>query len=125
LFLLTFPRTDRQYREFGDDIKSLANNLFVLDEVLKRAQKQSSSRVSVREFRGLSNLNQILGNFRQTLDQCEKLLSEKAYFQKDGGFVKNILWNTQGAADDVLGLRERVRFHNIKASSFSASSEHF
>jgi hypothetical protein len=102
----------------------LANNLFVLDEVLKRAQKQSSSQISIQEFRGLSNLNQILGNFRQTLDECDKLLSEKTYFQKDGGFVKNILWNTQGAADDVLALRERVRFHNIKASSSSASREH-
>jgi hypothetical protein len=93
----------------------LANNLFVLDEVLKRAQVQSSSPVSVQEFRGLSNLNQILGDFRQTLNECDTLLADKAYFQKEGNFVKNIQWNMQGAADDVLKLRDRVRFHNIKA----------
>jgi hypothetical protein len=112
--------TDRQYREFGEDVQSLANNLFVLDEVLKRAQRQSASDVTVQDFRGLRNLNEILGNFRQTLDDCEKLLLERSCFEKRDGFVNNILWNTQ-VATDIQVLRERVRFHNIKVSTATIS----
>ena len=56
-----------------------------------------------------------MGDFKKTLSDCEKLLSENASFEKEDGFVKNIIWNTK-IAGDVTDLRERVRLHDIKVN---------
>jgi hypothetical protein len=108
---LTHP--DRQYRQFGEDVQSLANNLDILSNVLDRAKTRSGSRAFPQSFEGLKNLTRILGNFRETLDDCEKLLDNQASFEKRDGFVQNIVYYQQ-VAPEVQILRDRIAFHNIK-----------
>jgi hypothetical protein len=110
---LTFE--EKQYREFGSDIQSLLGSINLLKEVLQKAKRETNSNLTLEHFRGFDNLNQVVGDFKKTLSDCEKLLSENASFEKENGFVKNIIWNTK-IAGDVTDLRERVRLHDIKVN---------
>jgi len=56
---------------------------------------------------------EIFGNFKETLNDCERLLNDQRYFQKHHGFVSNIYSHHQ-IDPEMQKLRERIAFHNIK-----------
>ena len=56
----------------------------------------------------------MIGDFEQTLHDCEVLLGDKHRFQRSPtGFVRNVVWHTS-TQRDVEKLRQRVHFHMIK-----------
>lgn len=58
-----------------------------------------------------------MGDFKQTLDECKKLLDDHARFQRDeAGFVDNVIWHVS-TQRDVDSLRERVLFHSTKVKA--------
>lgn len=58
-----------------------------------------------------------MGDFKQTLDECKKLLDDHERFQRDAaGFVDNVVWHVS-TQRDVDILRERVHFHSTKVSA--------
>lgn len=59
--------------------------------------------------------HQVLGNFRETLNDCGHLLNDQRYFQKCDGFVSNIYRYCQ-IDPEVQQLRERISLHNIKVT---------
>lgn len=117
----------QRYREFGEDIRNLAINLDLLFDVLQRARYQAGT--SERTSRYISPVfgsdtpasQQVLGNFRETIDACGHMLNDQTYFQKCDGFVSSIYRYDQ-IDPEVQRLRERIAFHNIKVLTFSTNS---
>ena len=59
--------------------------------------------------------HQVLGNFRETLNDCERLLDDHRYFTKCDGFVSTVSFYYQ-VDPEVQKLRDRIAFHNIKVN---------
>jgi len=110
---------DQKYREFGEDIRNLAINLDLLSDVIQRAQylagtfDRASRYINPVLEVDTAAAQQVLGNFRETLNDCGYLLNDERYFQKCDGFVSNISLYYQ-IDPEVQKLRERIFFHNIK-----------
>jgi hypothetical protein len=112
---------DQKYREFGEDIRSLAINLSLLSQVVRRAEQQAGSlKRASRSTKPGSGANaasvQVLGNFKETLNDCQSLLSDETYFQKSDEFVSNVSWYHQ-IDPEIQKLREKIAFHNIKVTT--------
>ena len=56
-----------------------------------------------------------MGNFRETLNDCEYLLDDQRYFTKRDGFVSNVSSYYQ-IDPEVQKLRGRITVHNIKVN---------
>jgi hypothetical protein len=113
---------DQKYREFGDDVRNLAINLDLLCVVIKRAEQLGESLVEKNRFTkpgfGADVASrQVLGDFVDTLNDCQHLLDNEKYFQKYEDFVTSINWYNQ-IDPEVQKLRERIAFHNIKVKNF-------
>lgn len=64
----------------------------------------------------LKSLLQICGDFRKTLNECQRLLGDTAKFERGrDNFIYNIRWNLS-LEPQVSTLRDRVAFHNIKVT---------
>ncbi|KAL8670233.1 MAG: hypothetical protein Q9168_005222 [Polycauliona sp. 1 TL-2023] len=62
----------------------------------------------------LQPVSQAVGDFKKTLDECEKLLNDHERFRRDtAGFVDNVVWHVS-TQRDVEILTERVQFHATK-----------
>ncbi|KAH8594198.1 hypothetical protein B0O99DRAFT_742105 [Bisporella sp. PMI_857] len=115
----------QQYQDFGNDIKSLAENLNNIAHVVENARltwAQESLRLS--RARGppapqrdwdLSSLYEIIGDYNKTLTDCRKLLEENYEFRKNRNFAYNIEWNLV-IQPKVDYLRRRLDSHNSKIS---------
>jgi hypothetical protein len=60
-----------------------------------------------------------LGNFRETLNDCERLLDDQRYFGKRDGFVSIISFYSQ-VDPEVQRLRDQIAFLNIKVNPISS-----
>ncbi|CAF9934762.1 MAG: hypothetical protein ALECFALPRED_006079 [Alectoria fallacina] len=113
-------RADVKYLQFGRDIRFLGQNLERLHQVVENANDQrpqkpwhddDNERVTAEV---LNTLLEVTGDFKQTLLDCEKLLSDNSKFQRSAAnFVDNVAWHSS-TERDVASLRERVHFHVIK-----------
>ncbi len=90
----------------------MTQNLNNLASVITRAQTgcMATSRKWSATSRGL---NQILGNFEETLRDCCQLLEDKSSYGKHRGFVYNLQWYIF-VKEEVEMLRDRIAFLNIK-----------
>ncbi|KAL8997826.1 MAG: hypothetical protein Q9169_002998 [Polycauliona sp. 2 TL-2023] len=62
----------------------------------------------------LQPVSQAVGDFKKTLDECEKLLNDHERFKRDtAGFIDNVVWHISTQRDVEL-LTERVQFHATK-----------
>ena len=62
----------------------------------------------------MNTLAEISGDFLHTLQDCERLLSDKSKFSRSaGGFIDNVAWHSS-TERDVNSLRDRVHFHMVK-----------
>ncbi|KAI4268225.1 MAG: hypothetical protein LQ337_007965 [Flavoplaca oasis] len=62
----------------------------------------------------LQPLSQAVGDFKKTLEECEKLLNDHERFRRNtAGFVDNVVWHVS-TQRDVEILRGRVQFHATK-----------
>lgn len=107
--------TNPSYKEFGEDIRKLAINLDLLLNVLQRAEYQGGPPNQTRQNPGPGAEDQVLGDFKGTLNDCEILLNNQRFFQRSGGFVKNLCWYSQ-VEPEVRNIRERMTCLNIKFS---------
>ena len=98
------------YRDFGEEIRLLAINLDLTYFVVQRAQNQAAAfDTSVMQE------HQVLGNFRETLSDCERLLDDQRFFTKFDGVVSDVSFYYQ-IDDEVQKLRDRIALHNIKVN---------
>ena len=62
----------------------------------------------------MNTLAEISGDFLRTLQDCERLLSDKSKFSRSAsGFIDNVAWHNS-TERDVNSLRDRVHFHMVK-----------
>jgi hypothetical protein len=103
----------QKYRDFVEDIRLLAINLNLISSIVQQAQNQAATFNVVS--RPVPVAHQVLGNFRETLTDCEYLLDDQRYFTKHDGFVSNISFYYQ-IDPEVQKLRDRIALHNIKVN---------
>jgi hypothetical protein len=106
----------RQYVEFGNDVKGLANNLDTLSDVVANATRslyQQSPWRTPRLRWDERSLLDIVGDYRITLQQCTELLRTNRGYRLPSGPIRNLEWNifVQPQADH---LRHKIRMHNSK-----------
>ena len=96
-----------------EDIRLLAINLDLISSIVQQAHNQAAAFNAVS--RPVPAAHQVLGDFRETLNDCERLLDDQRYFTKNDGFVSNISFYYQ-TDPEVQKLRDRIVFHNIKVN---------
>ncbi|OJD17417.1 hypothetical protein AJ78_02489 [Emergomyces pasteurianus Ep9510] len=107
-----------QYGEFANDVKSLATNLENVYRVASNAALQletapiGRSRTS-KQLWDLASLNEIVGDYHQTLRHCEKLLRDNYRYNNTSSPSRGISWNSF-VQPDVDRLRNRISLHNLK-----------
>lgn len=115
-------RIDRQYAELGDDIKSLAQNLDYIQNIVRNASLSwQQQALRLRHLRGpapqkewdLSSIQEIIGDYKTTLADCEKLLEENPEFRTNRGAIYNVEWNLV-IRPKVIHLKKRLEAHNTK-----------
>ena len=121
-----FYLTDLKYRRFGREIQSLGDGCKHLDSVITHSQSQGPTgpghqnithqqidNINTATFKALS---QVTGDFLQTLQDCERLLSNNSKFKRTkAGFVDNVVWHGW-TEREVKNLTQRVQFHQTKIS---------
>ena len=92
-----------------------------MESIIKNAEEQSPERTWRREADSttatiLNTLSEVTGDFRRTLNDCEKLLSDNSKFQRSAtSFVDNVVWHS--STERVVNhLRRRVNFHLTKVN---------
>jgi len=117
-------RAGQQYHDFGSDIKSLAENLNNIVRVVENARAtwiQESVRIArsrgppLQKDWDLSSLQEIIGDYRSTLEDCQRLLEQNYEFRNNRNFAYNIEWNLV-IQPKVDRLRKRLESHNSKIS---------
>ena len=92
-------RAGQQYHDFGSDIKSLAENLNNIVRVVENARAtwiQESVRIArsrgppLQKDWDLSSLQEIIGDYRSTLEDCQRLLEQNYEFRNNRNFAYNI-----------------------------------
>ncbi|KAI9716690.1 MAG: hypothetical protein M1812_005228 [Candelaria pacifica] len=113
-------KQQRPYLEFGREIDSLAKSLSTLEAVIANADKQNRSPRRPwhtdldRYGPSWDVLPDVVGDFKQTLEECDTLLKDHSKFKySQGGFIENVMW-WSSVEGDVNSLKERVRFHMMK-----------
>ena len=103
-----------KYAQFRQDIRSLGDSLRQLESIINNANSQG---LHPHHFGvTLRTLPDVTGDFRQTLNDCERLLRNHAGLQSGRSNVsENFGWWTS-AERDVCSLRERVKFHVTKVA---------
>jgi hypothetical protein len=111
-----------QYEEFGNDIKSLSDNLDNIWRVVENA-KTTWAQQSLRTTRNrgpistkdwdLSSLQEIIGDYHKTLEDCKRLLEENREFRTGKSVAYNLEWNLI-LQPKVENLKRRLEAHNSK-----------
>ncbi|KAK0655083.1 hypothetical protein B0T16DRAFT_486747 [Cercophora newfieldiana] len=106
----------QHYLDFKNDIEILAQNLRVLVDVICEVQNALPQHTPSRPPQVLVGLNQILGSFHETVDQCWLFLEERASHGSNDGAINNLAWHFWGVGDELNRHRDRVVYLNIKLS---------
>ncbi|KAH8900564.1 hypothetical protein GQ53DRAFT_801137 [Thozetella sp. PMI_491] len=111
---------DQRYRKFGRDINGLQIQIGRVQDSIQSAIDELDP-----QERRSGNLEQelqdVAGNFLDTLERCKDLLNDRKYIglKKDrAGFVTNIVWATTTPAK-VDGLCREIQFHTQRLSLIS------
>ncbi|OJD25607.1 hypothetical protein ACJ73_03018 [Blastomyces percursus] len=107
-----------QYKEFANDVRSLATNLENIYRVASNATFQLETSplgrsIDSKQLWDLSSLNEILGDYHETLRHCEKLLRDNYRYNNASDPRRGISWNSF-VQPDVDRLRSRISLHNLK-----------
>ncbi|PGH05874.1 hypothetical protein GX51_02653 [Blastomyces parvus] len=107
-----------QYKEFANDVRSLATNLENVYRVASNATFQLETSplgrsTDSKQLWDLTSLNEILGDYHETLRHCEKLLRDNYRYNNASDPRRGISWNSF-VQPDVDRLRSRISLHNLK-----------
>ena len=108
--------TDNQYLQFGEDVSLFAESLEALSNVFVQAPSSSNRALNANRIKALDRQRrEVIGDFRQTLRQCQQLLQDNAkYLQKNATFLENLEWHFLGTQERATNLRARLQFHALK-----------
>lgn len=103
-----------QYLEFGQDIKDLRISLLNLAGAIDQADRGSllNNRPTTA---AANNFHHVLGNFTGVLEECLRLFERHSTYGCNRGPIYNWRWFLL-VKDEVMMLRERIAFLNIKLS---------
>ncbi|KAK4667504.1 hypothetical protein QC763_309860 [Podospora pseudopauciseta] len=103
-----------QYLEFGQDIKDLRISLLNLAGAIDQADRGSllNNRPTTA---AANNFHHVLGNFTGVLEECLRLFERHSTYGRNRGPIYNWRWFLL-VKDEVMMLRERIAFLNIKLS---------
>lgn len=106
---------ERQYREFGQDLRGLAESLDILVRVVENAKQTLRTRgtTAIPVRYDLVSLTEITGDVLGTLRECRELLIRNKSFRSSNGAFSNIGWNAL-VAPSVLRLQRKLLLHNSK-----------
>lgn len=79
----------------------------IVEDCSRSGMPPSFDSVFLHTFRG------IIGNYQETLQDCDRLLRDNTKFSRRGDFIHNILWNFT-VASEVQTLKDKLAFLNIK-----------
>ena len=107
----------QKYKDFGEEIRLLAINLDLTTHVVQRAQNQAATFGGVSQYvqEPILAAHEVLCNFRETLEECERLLDKQQYFTKRDGFVTEVSFYNE-IDTEVQMLSDRIGYHNIKVN---------
>ncbi|OAG40294.1 hypothetical protein AYO21_05385 [Fonsecaea monophora] len=110
-----YTSAQQEYLDFGKDILLLRDGLKAIVDSVEHVNRQGPrGDGGVDNRQDLSAFHTIVGDFRETLKRCEKLIRQNAHFSRDAsGFVRNVQWNS-GIGSYVEYLGRRVSFHCSK-----------
>lgn len=101
-------------------MKAFYENLEKLQHSIDRANACRSQWHSVplpQDELDLAPLNRLVGDYKSTLNTCQKFLDKNAAFEKDrAGIIKRIRWSSS-LADEIVELRNRIHFHNVRLTA--------
>ncbi|KAK0645373.1 hypothetical protein B0T16DRAFT_411086 [Cercophora newfieldiana] len=109
-------RADVQYRQFGQDVRYLAQSLERLENVINQARLEFQNHGEVLpDTLGWDrhSLVEIIGDYHSTLCDCKLLLQENQSYNATTGPGGNIYWNLF-VQPRVQSLRQRILLHNSK-----------
>ncbi|KIY00459.1 uncharacterized protein Z520_04144 [Fonsecaea multimorphosa CBS 102226] len=108
-----YTSAQQEYLDFGKDILLLRDGLDAIVHSIEDADRLGPHG-TVETPHDLASFHTIVGDFKETLKRCEKLIQKNSQFSRDGnGFVQNVQWNS-GLGKHVEYLRQRVSFHCSK-----------
>ncbi|OAP58287.1 hypothetical protein AYL99_07377 [Fonsecaea erecta] len=109
-----YTSAQQEYLDFGKDILLLRDGLDAIVESVEHVDRQGRPHGAVEHAHDLASFHTIVGDFKETLKRCEKLIRKNGHFSRDGsGFVHNVQWNS-GLGKHVEYLGRRVAFHCSK-----------
>lgn len=105
----------KQYRDFGEDVRGLAEHLDVLERVVANAKSTLLSRGSFTTPIRLDpySLKQIIGDYEQTLKECVDLLRVNRAYGMSDSVRRNLEWNVL-VQPSVQRLQQRLLLHHSK-----------
>ncbi|KAI9767775.1 MAG: hypothetical protein M1840_005456 [Geoglossum simile] len=104
-----------QYIELRDAVHNLAQNLDNVSRVVSRAfsnLQAPPNRLAAPPW-DFSSLWEIIGDYRSTINDCKRLLSDSQRYYQGGSALRNIEWNIF-VQPTVKRLTERILLHNSK-----------
>ena len=104
------------YSDFGNDIRSLSDNLNNIQRVVENATTtwaQNHRGLGRSKHWDLSSLDEIIGDYHATLEDCKRLLEENREFRTPRNFAYNVEW-TLMIQPKVDHMRKRLDAHNSK-----------
>ncbi|KAI7477709.1 hypothetical protein KC351_g8701 [Hortaea werneckii] len=117
---------DYRYRNFQEDIFNFRRLLQRLNQSLRRAQRRYLDRgpnLGLEPYDPLESdfedeRKAIVGDFLETLNQCDSLLKENQRYRAEAGQrsgpLLNLQWNLTQQEQRVDDLRRRLHFHTEK-----------
>lgn len=110
-------KADRQYREFFEDVESLAQSLQHLTTVIEAARQSFASQRLEPPPPTFGwhrqSLLEIVGDFDATLRECDRLITDNKSYSTAPGPMRNLQWNAF-VMPSVERLRRRILMHQSK-----------
>lgn len=116
---------DVKYLQFGRELNLLADSLKRLEKIVENADLQHPHRPWHKDasHAGPNTLQEVTGDFLQTLSECQKLLDDNSKFHRSSAnFIDNVVWWSE-TEREVNSLRDRVHFHVTKVTLISKPFE--
>jgi hypothetical protein len=113
--LIACDLSARQYAEFGEDIKDLAQNLDKIRNVVQNAFDllQTHGGSVTTPISDVSSLNEIIGSYNTTLYECQRLLDKNKDYRQGESALANVEWNIL-VQPTAQVLRQKIMIHNSK-----------
>lgn len=96
----------------------MADGLKRLEKIIENADRQHPQRPWHKGIKhaGPNTLQEVTGDFLQTLHECQTLLDDNSKFRRSSSnFIDNVMW-WSATESEVNSLRERVHFHVTKVT---------